>query len=183
MKFPKNTPKLLVDTLENNSFLLSLSEELVEDFFQVKAWKTYIRGNNLGIQVSLSFHTSDGVGIDPFPVFPDKGTEEYETLRKQVISFGGFINLKAEDLSEDQFRVLRVLSSLEKEDSSPIQLYGNMVVKFKTKTYTKEGGIEEEILEIRVFPDLATFQVGKPQTYEALLNKAGELPPTLFRKG
>lgn len=179
MRFPKGTPKVLIDTLENNSFLLSLSEELIEDFFQVKAWKTYIRGNNLGLQVSLSFHTSDGVGIERFPVFPDKGTEEYEKMRRKVLSFGGFINLKAEDLSEDQFRVLRVLSSLEKE-ATPIQLYGNMVIKFKTKTYTKEG-IEEEIVEIRVFPDLATFQVGKPQTYEALLNKAGELPNTLFR--
>lgn len=176
MKFPQRTPKILVDCITENQFL-AFDEEIIEKFFQVKAWKMYINGNIVGLQISFTFHTSDGVGIEQFPVFPDKGTDEYNQTKKKLVSFGGFLNIRSEDLSEDQFNLL---STLNREDSKPIQLYGAMVIKFKPKVYTKDG-VEKEIVEIKAFPDLDTFQVGKAQTYESLKGKAGNLPASLFR--
>ena len=178
MKFPERTPQGFISCVEGNN-ILDLEEELIENFFQVKAWRLFPNGNSLGIQISFSFHTSDGVGIEPMPVFPEKGTTAYEETKAKIVSIFGFVNLKSEDLSEDQFRIL---SSLQKKDAKPIQLYGDMMIRFKPKFYTGKDGVEREIVEINIFPNLENFRVGKALTYDLLKGKGGKLPPSLLRR-
>lgn len=177
MKFPARTPKLFVDCIEGNN-LLELDEGMIEKYFQVKAWRIFHTSSGVGLQVSISFHTSDGVGIEEFPIFPEKGTEEYEYVKSKIVSFSGFLNLRSEDLSEDQYRIL---STLDGKESKPIQLYGALIVVFKPKIYTGKDGVEKEVVEVKVYPHLDTFQVGKTLTYDTLKDKSGQLPRSLFR--
>ena len=158
MKFPNNCPESfqnLVISSPTKSALLK--DEQVGSVFRIKVWKFIDRGNKYSLGLSLEFLTQ-GQEIIKYAKFPEKGSprweEETQRLKEKIVIFKGWLNIRPEDLTEEQVERLA-----EVGDGSYITLYGNYVASFRPKRFIHQG-VERETVEVELYQDPETFRVG-----------------------